>query len=269
MKQTRQIRERKNRAKLYFFVVLLLWSIGISLGIIFLFLKINELWGMLPLEPAFTMENQEKTLTEEEKELQRKCKELYEKEGDLLVLVNKKQEIPSNYKADLRKISNGRLEAAKVLYEDLKEMLATADVEGGHSYFLMSAYRSREYQQKLVEDDVKAFMRQYGLSYEKALQKTLEETNPPGHSEHETGLALDIVAAGYAVLDESQAEKTEIQWLQKNAWRFGFILRYPKDKEEITGISYEPWHLRYVGKEAAKFLYENGLTLEEFYEYLE
>ena len=86
----------------------------------------------------------------------------------------------------------------------------------------------------------------------------------PGTSEHQLGLALDIVDVANQVLDERQ-ENTEVQkWLMKNSWKYGFILRYPTDKSDITGISYEPWHYRYVGKEAAKEIYEAGICLEEY-----
>ena len=86
----------------------------------------------------------------------------------------------------------------------------------------------------------------------------------PGTSEHQLGLAVDLVDANYGYLNEYQAETPTQQWLMENSWQFGFILRYPVDKSEITGIIYEPWHYRYVGKENAKDIYESGLCLEEW-----
>jgi len=86
----------------------------------------------------------------------------------------------------------------------------------------------------------------------------------PGTSEHQTGLAVDIVDAGYQSLDEKQERTAVQQWLMKNSWRYGFILRYPNHKSDITGIYYEPWHYRYVGKEAAKEIYEKDICLEEY-----
>ena len=81
----------------------------------------------------------------------------------------------------------------------------------------------------------------------------------PGTCEHALGLAVDINA------DKEQSSNEEVyNWLAENAWRYGFILRYPKGKEDITGIDYEPWHYRYVGKEVAKEIYEEGITLEEY-----
>jgi D-alanyl-D-alanine carboxypeptidase len=79
-------------------------------------------------------------------------------------------------------------------------------------------------------------------------------------------MALDIVTPGYQNLNEGFANTAAGRWLKKNAYKYGFILRYPKGKEDITGIIYEPWHFRYVGVEAATVMYEQGLTLEEFVE---
>ena len=90
----------------------------------------------------------------------------------------------------------------------------------------------------------------------------------PGASEHEIGLSLDIVRTDHQALDEKFGETDAGQWLMNNAYKFGFILRYPKGKEDITGIIYEPWHYRYVGREAAEIIYEEQITLEEFIEKL-
>lgn len=86
----------------------------------------------------------------------------------------------------------------------------------------------------------------------------------PGTSEHHTGLAFDIVASDYVVLDSSQATTRVQQWLMENCHNYGFILRYPEDKVNITGINYEPWHYRYVGVEAATYIMEHGICLEEY-----
>ncbi|MBQ9141542.1 MAG: M15 family metallopeptidase [Lachnospiraceae bacterium] len=102
-----------------------------------------------------------------------------------------------------------------------------------------------------------------------ALEKTYEQTMPAGKSEHETGLALDLLCSENVNMDISQADEPGNRWLAEHAHEYGFILRYPKDKEDITDIYYEPWHFRYVGKETAAFLYEQEWTLEEFWECLE
>ena len=89
---------------------------------------------------------------------------------------------------------------------------------------------------------------------------------PPGTSEHQLGLAVDIVAGSFQVLDSRQEKTAEQQWLMEHCWEYGFILRYPSDKSDITGIAYEPWHYRYVGEKAAREMTEQGLCLEEYLE---
>lgn len=153
---------------------------------------------------------------------------------------------------------------AEVIYDDLAEMLTDGSNEG-LSFCIASAYRSREYQQNLIDGYILDAMAE-GLSYNEACEQVFMESMPPGYSEHETGLALDIVAADYQMLDGGQELTAENKWLRENCCKYGFILRYPEDKEDITGISYEPWHFRYVGKEAARYISENNLTLEEYLE---
>ena len=99
-----------------------------------------------------------------------------------------------------------------------------------------------------------------------AYDETKKSVAVPGISEHATGLALDITSSTYTGLDDAQAQTAESQWLAANAWKYGFILRYPTDKADVTGIIFEPWHYRYVGKEAAKEITERGITLEEYLE---
>lgn len=190
------------------------------------------------------------------------CGRLYQKYPELLVIANKEQGLPQDYSPRLRFICNGRLQAADVMYDDLAAMLEAAG-DAGFDYWIASGYRSRQRQQELIDEDVRKFM-QSGMSYDAALEKTLEETMPAGHSEHETGLALDILCSGNMNMDASQAYEPGNEWLVAHCAEFGFILRYPADREAVTGIAYEPWHFRYVGREAAQFMAEHELTLEEF-----
>ena len=103
-----------------------------------------------------------------------------------------------------------------------------------------------------------------GYSYLDSYDETKKSVAVPGTSEHATGLALDITSESNQTLDETQAQTQEQQWLMKNCQNYGFILRYPKDKTDITQYIYEPWHYRYVGEEAAKAIMEKGITLEEY-----
>jgi D-alanyl-D-alanine carboxypeptidase len=201
------------------------------------------------------------TIGEEE---YRRCQQILENNQSLLVLVNKENALDTNYDARLKTICNGRLQASQWMYEDLCAMLEAAGEEG-YDYWIASAYRSRQRQQELIDDDVAERMEQ-GKSYDEALAETLMETMPAGYSEHETGLALDILCSGNMNMDESQAAEPGNQWLARHCQEYGFILRYPADKVSETEIDYEPWHFRYVGKEAAQYITENELTLEEFWE---
>lgn len=88
----------------------------------------------------------------------------------------------------------------------------------------------------------------------------------PGTSEHQLGLAVDIVDVNYQLLDTNQENTAVQKWLLENSWRYGFILRYPTDQTDVTGIVYEPWHYRYVGKEYAQDIYKKGLCLEQYLE---
>lgn len=194
---------------------------------------------------------------------QAEAKRIYEANPELLVLVNKEYELSQDYDAKLRKICNRRLQASDRLYADLTNMLHDGG-EAGFTYWVASAYRSRQRQQTLINEDVRKLVAQ-GMSQEDALAKTLEETMPAGHSEHETGLALDILCSDNMKMDVTQEQCKGNEWLRQHCAEYGFILRYPKEAVAKTKISYEPWHFRYVGVEAAQFITSHNLTLEEFW----
>jgi zinc D-Ala-D-Ala carboxypeptidase len=183
----------------------------------------------------------------------------------ILVLVNKNRNLPASYapkdlvKPNVRfSFSEDvpkrymRASAAKAL-----ERLFKAASEAGFRLYGVSGYRSYATQKSIFERN--------------AAKKGEEEANRtsarPGQSEHQTGLAMDISSASvnYA-LSTSFGETAEGKWVRNNAHKYGFIIRYPKGKEGITGYSYEPWHLRYVGTEAAEYIFKNGLTLEEYFQ---
>lgn len=181
----------------------------------------------------------------------------------LLLLVNRDHPLPEGYAPELTKLQDWDLYVASALYDDLCRMLKAGRAEG-LSFTICSAYRSRETQQALFDEDVARYMAQ-GMREEDAVAAAAEYTMPPGCSEHETGLALDIVSQENQLLDETQMQTAESQWLREHCWEYGFILRYPPEKSGLTGIAYEAWHYRYVGNEAAAYLHEHDLTLEEFW----
>ena len=109
-------------------------------------------------------------------------------------------------------------------------------------------------------------MAETGLGRAEAEELAAAEVARPGTSEHQLGLAVDIISNVHPELDESWAQTEEAEWLKENCADYGFILRYPPDKSGITGIVWEPWHFRYVGEEAAQYIMENDLCLEEYLE---
>ena len=182
---------------------------------------------------------------------------------DLLILVNTWNPLPESYDVDLVGLNSWPLYVAEVAYDDLMEMLADGRAEGLR-FQVCSAHRSRQEQKNLFDEDVDRYLRQ-GYSQAMAEAEAALYTQRPGCSEHHTGLAVDIVANSYQLLDKGQESTAENKWLREHCHEYGFILRYPKDKEGETGISYESWHFRYVGREAAAWLTEQGLTLEEYW----
>lgn len=144
-------------------------------------------------------------------------------------------------------------ECAEALVE-----LCDAARQAGHELYLKSAYRSYYKQAVMYENRVKKYGYDDGW------------VTKPGASDHQTGLGCDVVPKNWTDrgMNEDMAKEEECQWMAEHCAQFGFILRYPEDKEDITEINYEPWHLRYVGVEAATYIMDNGLCLEEFYDQL-
>lgn len=181
-------------------------------------------------------------------------------------LVNDRHPLSEFYQPELTETANGK-QVHKGIVDDLEQMLRDAEKEGWN-LIVCSAYRDYEKQAELVENSMEKLMRE-GYSYTEAHWETKRQLALVGSSEHHTGLAVDIVGDTYQSLDERQADTPEARWLEEHAHEYGFILRYPKDKEDITSIFFESWHYRYVGEEAASFMKEHQLCLEEFLELAE
>ena len=180
-----------------------------------------------------------------------------------LLLVNKQHPVPEGHSFELGTIAGSMKCDARILPE-LFAMLQSARDEGIY-LAVCSPYRDINLQQRLFERKIKKHMSN-GFSYMEAYKKASQIVTIPGTSEHQIGLALDIISNDYTVLNEGFEKTSAGKWLKKHCKEYGFILRYPRGKEHITGIDYEPWHFRYVGKEAAAIIMDNEITLEEFVE---
>ena len=155
---------------------------------------------------------------------------------------------------------------ASIAYQDYLEMMDDCE-DAGNQPAVCSSYRTQEYQENLFRKRVDRYIED-GYDREEATRLAGTSVAIPGTSEHQLGLAIDIVDNRNWNLDESQAKMPTQQWLMENSWRYGWILRYPDEKSAITGIIYEPWHYRYVGKEVAAEIHELGLCLEEYLQLL-
>lgn len=178
-----------------------------------------------------------------------------------LVLANPWHPLPEDYTFTQTTLSNG-LTVDQRCYSDLQAMMDACRA-AGLSPVICSAYRSYAKQEELFQQKVDKLTAR-GYSAEDARTEAAKEVALPGASEHQTGLALDIVDANNQNLDESQEDTAVQKWLMEHSWEYGFILRYPAGKSDLTGIIYEPWHYRYVGKEAAASIHELGVCLEEY-----
>lgn len=176
--------------------------------------------------------------------------------NDILVLVNKKNKLKNDFipknliRLNLQYSHENKYlkkEAATSFYK-----LSEQAKKKGLRIIVVSGYRNYEYQEKLFNYYI----------IEKGLDYALTCSAKPGHSEHQTGLAIDVEGSNYDY--NLFAKSKEFNWMKNNAHKYGFILRYPKGKEHITGFKYEPWHYRYVGKKVAKKIFKKNITFEEY-----
>ncbi len=187
-------------------------------------------------------------------------KEEEKKEVELdwnLLLVNTNNKIPEGYNTELESIDQYRSFDKRAI-QYLMQMISAARYVGISNIWIQSAYRTPEDQQILFENQVQAYMYQ-GYNEKTARELTEKIINKPWHSEHNLGLAVD-----FNYVNREFENTTAFQWLQENAQDYGFVLRYAEEKEDITKVSYEPWHWRYVGIEHAKKMKSQNLCLEEY-----
>ena len=178
-----------------------------------------------------------------------------------LVLINKQHPIPEGYSFTLGTI-RGNMKCDERIIPEIMEMLQAAKKDG-INLVICSPYRDLNRQEVLFNRKIQAYMKK-GMSYMDAYRVASQSVTVPGASEHQIGLALDIICDSYSSLNAGFGGTEAGEWLAEHSCEYGFILRYPEGKEKITGIEYEPWHFRYVGKDAAMQITKEGITLEEF-----
>ena len=213
---------------------------------------------------AKVQEKEDKKLKEVEKQLYDLKEQMNEEDLKLpwnMVLVNGEHPMEDGYVPQLKELEKGLSVDARIV-DAAKEMLADAKKAGLH-IDICSAYRSVERQEQVFGESMKERVKD-GMSYWDAFNETSLNVAVPGTSEHALGLALDLISNQYTELDERQETTAEAKWLKENCHKYGFILRYPPEKTNITGIIYEPWHYRYVGVEDATEIMKLGITLEEY-----
>ena len=172
------------------------------------------------------------------------------------IVVNKYNPIPDFYEFTLTELDNGKQVDSRIV-EPLTEMFSAAR-ESGINPTVGEAYRTWEDQEEIMQSYISGYV-QSGMSYEQAEEEAKKWVAQPGTSEHQLGLSLDINGDGISTPNDAVYE-----WLAENAYQYGFVLRYPQGKEDITGIDYEPWHYRYVGADAAREMHDSGQCLEEY-----
>ena len=190
----------------------------------------------------------------------------FDAQGRRVILANPWNPVPDDYTADFVTLSSKyAVEGCQVdrsCLSDLQQMIDDCNA-ASPTALVVSAYRDFDHQTRNYNRKVNYYLSK-GYSQADAEKEAATVVAVPGTSEHQLGLAVDIIDTRLWDLVEAQENQPAQKWLLENSWRYGFIFRYPKDKIDVTGIIYEPWHYRYVGRELAEEIYNSGLTLEEY-----
>lgn len=181
----------------------------------------------------------------------------------LLTLVDREHPVEDDYNVEFTLLGDGQMVDSRCV-DDLEDMLADCRRAGGQPE-VTASFRTWGAQERAYEEALEA-LTETGLSREQAEQQLTRKIELPGCSEHQLGLAVDIAEEGSELPIEQQEDTATLRWLRENSWRYGFILRFPADKTEVTGMDCRPWHYRYVGRDAAAQIYELNLSLEEYIE---
>lgn len=180
-----------------------------------------------------------------------------------LILTNAEYPVPEDYEVELEAIPGTEQSVDKRIYEPLMAMIGDMKAQG-LSPIVCSGYRTLDKQEKLFNRKVLSYVKA-GHTKEESYNLARQTISIPGSGEHCLGLAVDFYTRRYHKLERAFEDTPESKWLVEHAQDYGFVMRYGENKTDITGIQYEPWHYRYVGVEAAKYMKDNELSLEEFY----
>ena len=180
-----------------------------------------------------------------------------------LILTNAEYPVPDDYEVELEAIPGTEQSVDKRIYEPLMTMIGDMK-DQGLSPIVCSGYRTLDKQEKLFNRKVLSFVKA-GHTKEESYNLARQTISIPGSGEHCLGLAVDFYTRRYHKLERAFEDTPESKWLVEHAQDYGFVMRYGENKTDITGIQYEPWHYRYVGVEAANYMKDNELSLEEFY----
>lgn len=254
IKNKRGKNKKKNLIKI---ILILLFSISIILVALIFFLFNKDKDNKKNIETSSYTEKENEII-----EVVIPKKERKELNDWRLVLVNRENPLKEDFTVELENIDRTRKVDKRIIGE-LKEMMKAMKSAGINNIWIQSAYRSVEYQKNLYDNKINEYLSS-GITIEEAERLTSEYINKPGESEHNLGLAVD-----FNRVNDDFENTMAFRWLSENAKDYGFILRYPEEKACTTGIAYEPWHWRYVGKENSYKMEELNMCLEEYIEYLE
>jgi D-alanyl-D-alanine carboxypeptidase len=255
-KNSYKSKHKKQMLTMIFILSVIMFAFGFLLGLLVGTKKNQKIDFVMNQTPVVEAEISEETNPKEvipEKELPWN-----------LTLVNFENKLAEDFEPkEVAEADNGYVTDARIA-DAAKKMISDARAKDNVRIIALSGYRDYEYQKELFDNKVERLQQEKGYSVSKAREEAATVVAVPGTSEHQLGLALDLVDARHVKLNESQENTAAYKWLYKHCAEYGFIVRYPNGKTDITGIIYEPWHFRYVGVEAATYIMENNLTLEEY-----
>jgi D-alanyl-D-alanine carboxypeptidase len=255
-KNSYKSKHKKQMLTMIFILSVIMFAFGFLLGLLVGTKKNQKIDFVMNQTPVVEAETSEETNPKEvipEKELPWN-----------LALVNFENKLAEDFEPkEVAEADNGYVTDARIA-DAAKKMISDARAKDNVRIIALSGYRDYEYQKELFDNKVERLQQEKGYSVSKAREEAATVVAVPGTSEHQLGLALDLVDARHVKLNESQENTAAYKWLYKHCAEYGFIVRYPNGKTDITGIIYEPWHFRYVGVEAATYIMENNLTLEEY-----